>query len=48
MLVVSFLLLTLWLGALVFGFTMGGFVHAFALMAVLIVCARRTPEIRHA
>lgn len=48
MLVVSSLLLTLWLGALVFGFAMGGYVHALAFAAVLIVLTRRTPRVRHA
>jgi hypothetical protein len=48
MLLVSLMLLTLWLGALVFGFTMGGFVHAPAIAAILIVLTRRTPQARHA
>jgi hypothetical protein len=47
MLVVSFLLLTLWLSALVFDFGLGSFAHAFAITAVLIVFARRSPRARH-
>ena len=44
MLVVSLFLLTLWLGAQVFGFMSGGLVHLFALTAVLIVVLRKSPH----
>ncbi len=41
MLVVSLFLLTLWLGAQVFGLGMGGLVHLLAFTAVLIVLVRK-------
>jgi len=47
MLVVSSLLLT-WIGALVFGFTMGGLVHVLVFAAVALAFARRTAHLRHA
>ena len=46
MLVVSVLLLTAWLGALILGLTLGGFVHLFAMTAILAVIIRRSPRER--
>jgi len=47
MLVVSLLLLTLWLGAQVFGLTTGRLVHLLAFTAVLIVLLRKAPRTRN-
>ncbi len=48
MLIVSVLLMTAWLGALVLGSNMGGLVHLFAVTAMLAVFVRRSPRERRA
>ena len=48
MLIVSVLLMTAWLGALVLGSNMGGFVHLLAVTATLAVFIRRSPRERRA